>query len=190
MVRIIEDAIVSCWIVFGAFWVVTALRTKRTVERQEMSSRLAHTIPIIAGAWLLVKGSSDPGALGDRVIPHSVPFLVAGLLLTVAGLALALWARVTLGRNWSGIVTFKEDHELIRHGPYGHVRHPIYSAILLMVLGSVLATGTLGALIGLPLIGVGVWLKVRQEESLMTAHFPAEYPAYRSQVSALIPGLL
>ena len=188
--RIIEDVIIGCWIVFGAFWVVAALQTKRTVERQDMSSRLAHTVPIVAGAWLLVKGSSDPGALGDRVIPHSLPFLLAALVLTVAGLGLALWARVTLGGNWSGIVTFKEGHELIRHGPYGHVRHPIYSAILLMVLGSVLATGTLGAVVGLPLIGLGVWLKVRQEESLMTAHFPAEYASYRSQVSALIPRLL
>ncbi len=186
----IEKAIVGCWIVFGAFWAVTALRTKRAVERQEMSSRLAHSIPIIAGAWLLLKGTSDPGALGDRVIPHSVPFLLAGLALTIAGLALALWARVTLGRNWSGIVTFKENHELISNGPYGHVRHPIYSATLLMVLGSALAIGTLGALVGLPLIGLGVWLKLRQEEALMTDHFPVEYPSYRSRVRALIPGLL
>ena len=121
------------------------------------------------------------------MIPHSVPFLLAGLVLTLAGLALALWARTALGGNWSGIVTLKEDHELIRHGPYGHVRHPIYSAILLMVLGSALAIGTIGALVGLPLIGLGVWLKVRQEEALMTAHFPAEYPIYRTEVRALIP---
>jgi protein-S-isoprenylcysteine O-methyltransferase Ste14 len=187
---LIENAIVGCWIVFGAFWAITALGTKRTVERQDMSSRLSHTIPIVVGAWLLVKGTSDPEPLGDRVIPHTVPVLAAGLTLTVAGLALALWARVTLGGNWSGIVTFKEDHELIRHGPYGHVRHPIYSALLLMVLGSALAIGTLGALVGLPLIGLGVWLKVRQEEALMAQHFPAEYTSYRSQVRALIPGLL
>ena len=119
-----------------------------------------------------------------------MPILLAGLALTIAGLALALWARVTLGGNWSGIVTFKENHELIRNGPYGHVRHPIYSAILLMVLGSALAIGTLGALVGLPLIGLGVWLKLRQEEALMTEHFPIEYPSYRSRVRALIPGLL
>jgi protein-S-isoprenylcysteine O-methyltransferase Ste14 len=119
-----------------------------------------------------------------------VPFLAVALAITVGGLALALWARVTLGRNWSGIVTFKENHELIRNGPYSYVRHPIYSAILMMMLGSALAIGTLGALIGLPLILLGVWLKLRQEEALMTKHFPAEYSSYRSQVRALIPGLL
>ena len=188
--QLVQDAIVGCWVVFALFWALKALGTKRTVERQDMSSRLEHSIPIFAGAWLLVKGSSDPGALGDRVLPHDVPFLALALGITAGGLALALWARVTLGRNWSGIVTFKENHELIRHGPYGHVRHPIYSAILMMVLGSAMAVGTLGALIGLPLILLGVWLKLRQEEALMTEHFPAEYPSYRSRVSALIPGLL
>jgi protein-S-isoprenylcysteine O-methyltransferase Ste14 len=186
----IEHAIVGCWVIFVVFWLATALRTKRTVERQDVSSRLEHSIPIAVGALLVLKGTSDPGALGDRVLPHSVPFLALGLGITIAGLGLALWARVTIGRNWSGIVTLKQDHELIRHGPYGHVRHPIYSAILLMVLGSALAIGTLGALVGLPLVLLGVWLKLRQEEALMTRHFPSEYPAYRSQVSALIPGVL
>ncbi len=186
----IQDAIIGCWAVFVVFWAITATSTKRTVERQNMSSRLEHSLPIFAGAWLVLKGTGDPGPLGDRVLPHDVPILVLALAITVGGLALALWARVTLGRNWSGIVTFKQDHELVRHGPYGHVRHPIYSAILLMVLGTALAIGTLGALIGLPLILLGVWLKLRQEEALMTEHFPAEYSAYRSEVSALIPGLL
>jgi protein-S-isoprenylcysteine O-methyltransferase Ste14 len=189
-VQVIQDAIIGCWIVFFVFWAVAARRTKPTLERQNLSSRIEHSIPIIAGAWLLLRGTSAPEPFGDRVLPHSVPFLALGLAVTVAGLALALWARVTLGQNWSGIVTFKEGHGLVRHGPYGHVRHPIYSAILLMLLGSALATGTLGALLGLPLIGLGIWLKLRQEEALMIQHFPAEYRSYRSTVSALIPGVL
>jgi protein-S-isoprenylcysteine O-methyltransferase Ste14 len=187
---LIEAAIVGCWIVFIVFWALTALRTKPTVERQDMQARLTHTVPIVAGAWLVVKGTSAPDPLGNRVLPHTFPILALGLVLTVGGLALALWARVTLGRNWSGIVTLKEDHELIRHGPYGHVRHPIYSAILLMLLGTSLSLGTLGVLVGLPLILLGVWLKLRQEEALMAEHFPAEYSSYRSEVRALIPGVL
>lgn len=183
-------AIAACWLVFLAFWAVTALRTKRTVETQDIGSRLSHSISIFLGAWLLLKGTSDPGPLGDRLLPDSAPVLAAGLAVTLAGLALALWARLTLGRNWSGRVTFKQDHELIRHGPYAHVRHPIYSAILTMFLGSALSIGTLGALVGLPLVAFGVWLKVRQEEALMTRHFPTEYSSYRSRVRALIPGLL
>jgi protein-S-isoprenylcysteine O-methyltransferase Ste14 len=114
----------------------------------------------------------------------------AGLALTVAGLGLAVWARLALGGNWSGRITFKENHQLVLHGPYARVRHPIYSALLLMFLGSALAVGTLGALVGLPLLFVGVWLKLRQEDELMSRHFPHEYASYRSRVSALIPGIL
>lgn len=185
-----QNAIVACWIVFFAFWAITALRTKRTVQTQGLASRLMYAIPVFAGSWLLLKGASDPHPLDDRVLPHTALVLGVALAVTLLGLSLALWARVTLGRNWSGSVTFKENHELIRHGPYRYVRHPIYSAILTMLLGSAIAVGTLGAFIGLALILLGVWLKLGQEERLMTEHFQAEYTSYRSQVKALIPGLL
>jgi protein-S-isoprenylcysteine O-methyltransferase Ste14 len=183
----LQNAIAACWIVFGLFWVITALRTKRTVEKQSLGLRLSYSIPIVAGAWLVLKGTSDPGALGDRVLPHTVPVLIVGLALTLGGLALALWARVTIGRNWSSQVTFKEGHELIRHGPYAYVRHPIYSAILAMFLGSAIAIGTVGALAGLPIVLLGIWLKLGQEEALMIEHFPTAYSSYRSEVRALIP---
>jgi protein-S-isoprenylcysteine O-methyltransferase Ste14 len=185
----LQDAIVGCWLVFLAFWAITALRTKRTVEMRPIGARLSYALPTLAGAWLIFKGTSAPHPLGNRVLPHDAAIAAVGLAITLAGLALALWARVTLGGNWSGQVTFKEGHELIRHGPYAHVRHPIYSAILLMLLGTVLAIGTLGTLLGLPLIGAGIWLKTGQEEALMSEHFPAEYAAYRSQVKALVPRL-
>lgn len=181
-----EGAIVGCWIAFIAFWAVTAFRTKQTRETRPLLSHLAHSAPILVGSWLLLK---DPGALGDRVVPHTPVVVALGLALTVFGLWLALWARTTLGRNWSARVTFKVDHELIRRGPYAHVRHPIYSAILLMLVGSAIAIGGLGGLIGMPLIVAGIWLKLRQEEELMTRHFPEEYPSYRSTVGALIPRL-
>lgn len=186
----LQNAIVGCWVVFFAFWALTALRTKRTVETRPVGSRLAYALPTALGAWLLFKGTTGPHPLGDRVLPHTAAIAAVGLAVVAAGLALALWARVTLGDNWSGQVTFKEGHELIRHGPYAHVRHPIYSAILLMLLGTAIAIGTLGALVGLPLILLGIWLKLAQEEALMSEHFPAEYAAYRSRVKAMVPHLL
>jgi protein-S-isoprenylcysteine O-methyltransferase Ste14 len=189
-VTFLQNAIVGCWLVFLAFWAIAALRTKRTAQTLPLASRLSYALPTLAGAWLIFKGASAPHPLGDRVLPHDTAVAAVGLAIALAGLALALWARVTLGGNWSGQVTFKEGHELIRHGPYAHVRHPIYSAILLMLLGTAISIGTLGALLGLPLIGAGIWLKIGQEEALMGEHFPAEYTAYRSQVKALVPGLL
>jgi protein-S-isoprenylcysteine O-methyltransferase Ste14 len=182
--------IAACWIVFLCFWGVTALRTKPAVETQRARTALTYSIPIFLGAFLLGEAASDPGALGDRVLPHAGLLPAIGLALTVAGLGLAVWARLTLGGNWSSRVAFKEDHHLVVHGPYARVRHPIYSALLLMFLGSALAAGTLGALVGLPLLVLGIWLKLRREEELMACHFPQDYAAYRSRVSALIPGIL
>jgi protein-S-isoprenylcysteine O-methyltransferase Ste14 len=189
-VTLLQDAIVGCWLVFLGFWAITALRAKRTVETRSIGARLSYALPTLAGAWLIFKGASAPHPLGDRALPHDTVVAAVGLAIALAGLALALWARVTLGGNWSGQVTFKEGHELIRHGPYARVRHPIYSAILLMLFGTALSIGTLAALLGLPLIGAGIWLKIGQEEALMSEHFPDEYAAYRSQVKALVPGLL
>ncbi len=187
---LLQNAIVGCWVAFFAFWAIRALRTKRTVQTLPLASRLTHALPVLIGTWLLLKGTSDPGPLGDRALPHTEALAAAGLAITLGGLALAVWARIALGGNWSGQVTFKEDHELVRHGPYAHVRHPIYSAILLMLAGTAIAIGTLGGLVGLALILVGIWLKLGQEEALMTQHFPSEYPTYKSQVGALIPRLL
>ncbi len=187
---LLQNAILGCWLVFLTFWAITALRTKRTVQTLPLVSRLSYALPVFLGAWLLFKGTSDPGPLGDRSLPHTEALAALGLAIALAGLALAIWARVALGGNWSGQVTFKEDHELVRHGPYAHVRHPIYSAILLMIAGTAISIATLGALVGLLLILIGIWLKLGQEEALMTQHFPSEYPTYKSQVSALIPRLL
>ncbi len=187
---LLQNAILGCWIVFLVFWAITALRTKRTAQTLPLASRLTYVLPTLAGAWLIFKGTAAPHPLGDRVLPHDATMAVAALAIVLAGLAVALWARVTLGGNWSGQVTFKEGHELIRHGPYAHIRHPIYSAILLMLLGTALTIGTLGGLVGLLLIGAGTWLKMGQEEALMSERFPAEYAAYRSQVKALVPRLL
>jgi protein-S-isoprenylcysteine O-methyltransferase len=121
------------------------------------------------------------------VVPHSTAMNVAGLVLTASGLALAIWARVTLGRNWSGTVTFKENHELVQSGPYALVRHPIYTALLLMYLGTALAIGAVGGLIGLPILFLSFWIKFRQEEAVMTAHFGNQYVDYKKRVRAIIP---
>src|SRR5262249_16305585 len=100
------DAISACWLAFLIFWGVTALTTKRTIERRPFASRLGYGLPVAVGAWLLLKGTADPHPLGDRVLPHSAAMAGVGLAITLAGLALAIWARVTLGGNWSGQVTF------------------------------------------------------------------------------------
>ena len=123
------------------------------------------------------------------LIPHDAAAALLGSLLCVSGLAFAVWARLTLGRNWSSAVTLKLDHELVRRGPYGLVRHPIYTGLLAMVLGTAIVDGHLAGVLAVALFFAGVWVKARQEETLMLNEFPNEYPAYRQRVKRSIPRL-
>ena len=109
------------------------------------------------------------------------------MALIAAGLAFAVWARAHLGRNWSGAVTVKQGHELVRSGPYAYLRHPIYAGLLAAVLGTALASGTVHAALAFAIIAAALLWKVRTEEAFMRATFPGEYERYRAAVPALIP---
>jgi protein-S-isoprenylcysteine O-methyltransferase Ste14 len=122
-----------------------------------------------------------------RLWPHAPLPYFSGLALLIAGLLFAVWARVHLGRNWSGSVTVKEGHELIRTGPYGLVRHPIYTGLITAVLGTAIVSGTVRAALGLVIISGSLVLKLRTEEDFMRETFPDQYPRYANQVPALIP---
>ena len=98
-----------------------------------------------------------------------------------------IWARRTLGDNWSSEVAFKQGHELVKTGPYRFVRHPIYTGLLLMCLGTAVVVGQLHSWLGFPFSCAGFWFKLKQEETLLLRHFPDDYPAYQKQVKALMP---
>jgi len=144
-------------------------------------------VATLAVAMALLIGPWRPYPLNLRVVPHGPAVDIVGAALCLAGLVGAVWARRTLGDNWSAAVTLKHGHELIVRGPYNYVRHPIYTGILLMVLGTAIAIGRLHAWIGLLVCVVGFWVKLRQEEALMTRQFPDAYPPYRRRVKALVP---
>jgi protein-S-isoprenylcysteine O-methyltransferase Ste14 len=184
--------ILYCWDIFALFWLINLFSNKRTVERQSPASRLLYLVPFLTAFWLQFGGffRHRYSALQLEVVPHSRVLDIICLGLTVLGLGFAIWARVTLGRNWSGTVTFKENHELIERGPYALVRHPIYTAMLLMFLGTALAVGRAGGLLGFALLLLSFWIKFRQEEKVMIAHFGDRYLAYRQRVRAIVPFVL
>jgi len=99
-----------------------------------------------------------------------------------------VWARVFLGANWSATVTIKQDHEIIRSGPYALVRHPIYSGLLLGMLGTAIAIGEMRGLVGL--VFLGWWLKLQTEEQFLVEQFGTQYLKYRQETKALIPFVL
>ncbi len=103
---------------------------------------------------------------------------------------MAVSARIFLGRNWSAVVTIKQDHEIIRRGPYALVRHPMYSGFLLAMLGTAVAMGEVRGLLAIGLAFLGLWLKLRTEESFLVEQFGVQYVQYRQETKALIPFVL
>ena len=142
---------------------------------------------VLIGALLISGKGAVAILLGWQVIPKSPSAADVGVLLTLTGIGLALWARFALGKNWSGTVTLKQDHVLVQSGPYGIVRHPIYSGFLLALLGTACLHGTLSAFFGVAIIALAFRLKSLTEESFMTEQFGQQYTAYKRTVKALIP---
>jgi protein-S-isoprenylcysteine O-methyltransferase Ste14 len=176
------------WGAWAVYWLVSALGNKPTVRRESLVARLAYVLPLIVGA-VLIGAHRAPwaGWLGMRLWPHSPTPSRTGLALVVVGLVFAVWARVHLGRNWSGIVTVKEGHELIRTGPYALVRHPIYTGLITAVLGSAIISATVRAAVGLAIIAISLTVKSRIEERFMRETFADQYLRYREEVPALVP---
>jgi len=186
MATISDSIILGCWIIFLAYWIISALAAKRTAEPQSLLSALAHRIPVGLG-WVLLAYQGLPPPMNLVWMPRTDGARVMGVVICVLGLFVTIWARRTLAGNWSSDVTFKQGHELVKTGPYRFVRHPIYTGLLVMCLGTGIEIGRLRCLLSLVMVGVGFWIKLKQEEALMLRHFPNEYPAYQKQVKALVP---
>ena len=178
----------ALWIAWALYWLISAARSKTTVRRESLASRLGYVLPLVIGGVLLVWRDAPWGEwLNVRLWPRSLAAYWIGVALLAAGLGFAVWARVHLGRNWSGSVTVKESHELIRTGPYGLVRHPIYTGLIAAVLGTAIASGTVRAALAVAIIAASFFHKLRIEEGFMRETFPDEYPRYAAAVPRLIP---
>ena len=185
----VNFAIGCCWLGLALVWLVGLAFTKRTVHSQALGSRLFHMALALLGFALIGGQHFRQGWLGVRFVPETRFLEIAGFALTLAGCLFAIWARVTLGGNWSGRATVKADHELIVSGPYSLARHPIYTGLLLAATGTALARGEWRCVLGIALIVVAFAVKIGQEERLMLQAFPHAYPQYRRRVKALIPGV-
>jgi protein-S-isoprenylcysteine O-methyltransferase Ste14 len=177
------------WVGWLVYWVIAARGAKATQWREPVSGLWLHNALALLGTVVLAVPRASPAILRLPFLPHSLIGAWLGIAITALGLGIAIAARIYLGGNWSARVEIKEEHALIRTGPYRYVRHPIYSGILLALLGSAIALDRWRALLGFGLIFAALWLKARHEEERLRQVLP-DYDTYASQTAALIPFLL
>lgn len=186
----LQSALVSAmkamWLGWAVYWAVAARRAKATRWQELPWMQLGEGALMLLAVFLMGARGLLPAALLTRLSPESVAIVALGAGLTAAGLAFAIWARIHLGSNWSGKITLKDDHALIRSGPYGVVRHPIYSGVLLALFGTIVAVGELRGIFAFVLVLVVFLRRTRAEEVQMRGLFP-EYAAYAKATAALIP---
>jgi protein-S-isoprenylcysteine O-methyltransferase Ste14 len=175
------------WLGWLVYWAISAISVKPVQRRESPASRWSYgAVTALGGVLLTLHMPRNP--LTQSFLPPDLwPFVAwVGVALVVLGLGFAIWARRYLGGNWSGAVVLKENHELIRGGPYGWVRHPIYAGILLALTGVAITEARVAGLAAVVLFTAGFVRKLRLEEAWLAEIFP-DYADYRASVPALIP---
>ena len=177
------------WTAWVVSWLAAGFWSGRTQSRAGGTISWAYRVLLGTGAVLLTPWAArwlnaaplwNPGKVGAYLLAAA----------TLAGVVLTWWARIHLGRLWSSAITRKENHRIVHSGPYGLVRHPIYTGLIAAILASAIAEATLTALIGAALIVFGLWVKARAEERFLTDELGADaYEAYRRRVPMLVPRL-
>jgi protein-S-isoprenylcysteine O-methyltransferase Ste14 len=181
--HIIDIVILACWVAFWVFWLAasTGVKAGRTRWGQFAGIRVGILVVLL----LLLRLRAFKGHVGTNN-----PWLEGiGLAVFLLGLALAIWARVYLGRNWGMPMSQKVDPELVTSGPYSRVRHPIYSGIILAMIGTTIAV-SLYWLVAVVLLGAYFLYSAIMEERSMARLFPDTYPEYKRSTKMLIPFII
>lgn len=175
------------WLCWASYWGLAAARSRAPERTEAGSSRGIHLASLAVAFLLLFLSPLSIGPLGWRFLPDTFVCFLLGFAFTLLGLALATWARVHLGPNWSGIIGTGSRHELIRTGPYALVRHPMYSGLLIAIMGTAMSVGELRALLGASLAVLAYIRKTRIEERWLLARFDSAYEDFRRDVGRLFP---
>ena len=179
----LDHVIRLLWMLIMMVWLALASESNEPVAvNRNIWSDVAVWIVSIGWVVLLL-----PRFNGPQLIPRIMLIRIPGSVLTLTGLTFALWARFYLGSNWDSHISLRLDHKLVRTGPYGIVRHPIYSGFVLALAGSVLNFGHLRSFIAAIMVTVAWVYKSGLEESFMMNHFGGEYEQYRHEVKRMIP---
>jgi len=179
--------IIALWVGFAVSWVAAAAWSSKVETRLGIGSELWYrAVLIVGGIIFLIPAHGSEGQLRLWHVTLDDAWICVGLI--ALGVLFAWWARIYLGNRWSGTITTKADHRVVDRGPYGIVRHPIYTGILLAVFATAAAKGTVLGLASAALIVLGLWMKARLEERWLRDQLGADaYDDYRRRVPMLLP---
>jgi protein-S-isoprenylcysteine O-methyltransferase Ste14 len=175
----------ACWATFIVVWIVGSVYNliySPQVERRRFAPLLVF---IAIALWLIAR--YVPPEIWRVLIVRRPALEYTGCAVLIAGTAFTIWSRVVLGKMWTGLPTQRTGHELRTHGPYAVTRHPIYTGVLTMLLGTALANGIGFWVIVFLIAAIILFVKSRTEERLMAETFGAQYETYRQRVPALLP---
>lgn len=177
------------WLAWVVSWVVASVWSGRTKSHVRTWDSWVYRLPILIGAILLMPPTAravgarqlyDPGSFGTYALA----------VVTLLGISFTWWARIHLGRFWSNAITHKEGHHIIDTGPYGMVRHPIYTGLIIGILATGIAVATWPALLGALFVSFGEWQKARMEEGFLSLELGQEaYRNYSRRVPMIVPFL-
>lgn len=179
----------ALWAALAVYWLISAFGRKPAQRRENPLARLVHTLFMAWAFYLLYTKNPGLDWLRGRLLPHPPAVQWFGLVVTAAGIGLAVWARAHLGKQWSGEVTIRQDHELIATGPYARIRHPIYTGLLLGMLGTAIIIGEVRGLLAVGFATVGFWWKARKEEAFLREQFGERFEEHRRRTGFFLPHL-
>ena len=175
------------WVAWVVSWLAAAFWSAPATKRAGVRTEITYRIPFLLGGILfLIPAHGYSGRFRFWQVTSTGAWICAAIILL--GLAFTWWARIQLGRNWSAEISKKEEHQIIEKGPYAFVRHPIYTGLLLAILATLAAKGTLLGIMGAVLLTLGFWMKARFEEKFLERELDGvAYADYRRRVPMLIP---
>jgi protein-S-isoprenylcysteine O-methyltransferase Ste14 len=175
------------WGALGLYWLISARQSGKSSTTEPNAFRALRFLILGTTFTLLLSGWLRIGPLAWRFIPDSRAVQAIGIIITFVGLSVTAWARICLGRNWSDKVVLKEDHELVRKGPYAYMRHPIYSGVLLGVAGTALVIGEWRGVVAFCLLFTTYAIKAKKEERVLRGAFGAAFEEHARQTGFLFP---
>lgn len=177
----------ASWLIMGLVWLYFSFGNKKTTKfPNPIAQILANTL--LFGSPFFLFYPYFYGWFAFRIYIPTTEIAIFGVILSYAAVTFAIWARLSLGKNWSGaVITLKADHQLITAGPYKFVRHPIYTGYFLATLGSALTIGSIASLLATVMIFIGFLIRMNKEEMLMLKQFPVDYAEYIKRSKKIIP---